>query len=263
MESLALKLIMTPVLIAAASLAGRRWGPAVGGWLIGLPFTSGPVTFFLALTHGAAFAAAAALGTLAGTLSQALFCLLYAWSAGRWDWPGALAAGSLGFALVTLALQRLPLSAAWVFLAAVLTLALALRLMPRVAVVGAPPAPPPRWDLPARMVVATAFVLLLTGVAAALGPQLTGLLAPFPLYGTILAVFAQRQQGAAAVVGVLRGLLLGLFGFACFFLALAELIERAGVGLAFGAALSLALAVQGVSLWTMRRGAASSAGRAG
>ena len=52
---------------------------------------------------------------------------------------------------------------------------------------------------------------------------------------------------------MLRGLLLGLFAFACFFLALAELFDPAGVGLAFGAALAAALAVQGISLWTLRR----------
>jgi len=33
---LLLKLVLTPALIAAASLAGRRWGHAVSGWLVGL-----------------------------------------------------------------------------------------------------------------------------------------------------------------------------------------------------------------------------------
>lgn len=49
MESLALKLVLAPALIGAASLAGRRWGPAVSGWLVGLPLTSGPIAFFLRL----------------------------------------------------------------------------------------------------------------------------------------------------------------------------------------------------------------------
>jgi len=46
MGTLALKLTITPFLILAASLASRRWGEAVGGWLVGLPLTSGPVAFF-------------------------------------------------------------------------------------------------------------------------------------------------------------------------------------------------------------------------
>ncbi len=101
---------------------------------------------------------------------------------------------------------------------------------------------------------ATAFVLLLTGVAPTLGPQLTGLLAPFPLYAAILAVFAHHLHGPAAAISVLRGLLLGLFAFAGFFLALAALIERAGVGTAFAAAIALTLALQAGALWALRRG---------
>jgi hypothetical protein len=46
---LALKLVVTPALIAAATLVGRRFGPSISGWLVGLPFTSGPVSLFLTL----------------------------------------------------------------------------------------------------------------------------------------------------------------------------------------------------------------------
>src|SRR4029077_2644700 len=113
--------------------------------------------------------------------------------------------------------------------------------------------PLPRWDLAARMVVATGFVLLLTGVAPALGPRLTGLLAPLPLYAATLTVFAHHREGPGPAASVLRGLLLGLFGFAGFFLVLAALLERAGIGPAFAAASAIALALQGGSLWVLRR----------
>src|SRR5712691_2804961 len=101
MNGLFLKLVLTPALIGAASLAGRRWGPAVSGWLVGLPFTSAPVALFLAIDHGPSFAAAAALGTLAGTISQTLFALAYGWLALRYRWPSALAASCAAFALST------------------------------------------------------------------------------------------------------------------------------------------------------------------
>src|SRR2546422_11343874 len=70
------KLVLTPLLIAAVTLAGRRWGPAVGGWLAGLPLTSGPVSVFLALEQGPGFAARAAVGTLAGLGGGGCFCLV-------------------------------------------------------------------------------------------------------------------------------------------------------------------------------------------
>lgn len=253
MSSLVLKLILTPVLVSVASLAGRRWGQAVSGWLVGLPFTSGPVVLFLVLSNGVTFARAAAVGILAGTLSQVAFCLAYAWLAARWRWPSALAAGAGAFLIATAALQQFALPAGLWFVLVLLALALGLRLMPPVGEDGGERVQPPRWDLPARMLVATAFVLALTGSAAALGPQLTGLLTPFPLYASILAAFAHQQQGPAAVMRVLRGLLLGLFAFAGFFLVLAALLEPAGAALAFGAAMVTALGVQAASLWTLRR----------
>ncbi len=259
MDSLILKLILTPTLIGAASLAGRRWGPAVSGWLVALPLTSGPVAFFLAINHGAAFAATVAVGTLAGTISQAVFCLAYGWLARCSRWLLALGISCMGFAAATAVLQSLALPLVKLVLMVVADLALTLRLMPPSAETSPKPGAlaPPRGDIPARMVLATAFVLLLTGAAPALGPRLTGLLAPFPLYAAILAVFAHRLQGAPAAAGVLRGLLMGLYAFVGFFLALALLIEQIGIAPAFAAAIAVALAIQAGSLWVLRRASAS------
>ena len=281
MSSLAFKLLLTPALIGIASLAGRRWGTAISGWLVGLPLTSGPIAFFLALNHGPAFAAEATAGTLTGAISQAAFCLAYGWFALRWGWPQALAVSCLAFAALTALLQYLALPLALLFLLVIAVLGIALREMPSATSAGrrwAPPLSPsaralvparaeaspqtanpqPRWDITARMVIATAFVLLLTGLAPAFGPRLTGLLAPFPLYAAILAIFAHRLQGPSSAALVLRGLLLGLFAFAGFFLALAALLEPLGIAPAFAAAIILALTIQAGSLWVMRRAAAHS-----
>jgi hypothetical protein len=248
-DSLTLKLILTPILVGAASLAGRRWGPAVGGWLVALPLTSGPVVFFLALAHGPRFASAVAAATLAGTISQALFCVIYAHLAGCRRWTGTLAASCVGFAAATALLQWLALPLVPLFLLIIGALVLAIRALPRDAdSIPARASPLPLWDIPARIAVTTSVVLLLTAGAPILGAQLTGLLAPFPLYATILAVFAHHQDGYRPAVWVLRGLLFGLFSFAGFFLVLTTLLDRAPLGWAFGAAGAVALAVQAASL---------------
>ncbi len=127
---LLLKLVLTPALIAVASLAGRRWGHAVSGWLVGLPLTSGPVAFFLAIERGPSFAADAALGSLAGAIAEAAFCLAYAFVAPRMAWPAALAAASVAFTVVAGALQQPPLSLGPIALAAFVSLALTLFVMP-------------------------------------------------------------------------------------------------------------------------------------
>jgi hypothetical protein len=275
---LVLKLVLTPALIAGASLAGRRWGPAVSGWLVGLPLTSGPVAFFLAVERGTSFAAAATLGALAGAIAEAAFCLAYAYAARRGAWPASLAVASAAFIVVAAILQRASLSLPVAALVAFASLVLVLRLVPRTTVTTPPPAPP-RWDLPARMVIATVLVLAITESAPVLGARLSGLLATFPVYAAILTVFAHssymggsgrppnpprlradvksalRRPASAPAVQVLRGLLWGLFGFVGFFVILGALIERAGITTAFAAASAGALAIQAASLLGARTSA--------
>ncbi|EKM5824226.1 hypothetical protein PU342_004709, partial [Salmonella enterica] len=67
MTLLFFKLVFTPVLMLLSTLASRKWGETVGGILVGLPLTSGPISLFLALEHGKEFAANATNGSLAAT----------------------------------------------------------------------------------------------------------------------------------------------------------------------------------------------------
>src|ERR1700680_2227784 len=83
---LLLKLILTPLLLGGVTLAGRKFGPTVSGWLVGLPLTSGPVSFFLALEQGHVFAAHAAQGSLMGVISLSAFCVVYCWLSLRFGW---------------------------------------------------------------------------------------------------------------------------------------------------------------------------------
>jgi hypothetical protein len=260
---LVLKLILTPILIAAATLAGRRWGPGVSGWLIGLPLTSGPVSLILALQRGPPFAAASAVGVLGGVASLCVFCLTYALCAERIGWTASslLSAAAFFTAAFLWRLVDLPL---WpTFALVVVVIAVVLFFMPRGAGPSEPAeaAAPPRplysaafgaWDLPARMIIAAVFVFGLTSAAGTLGPQLSGLLSPFPIFGLILAAFAHRGQGFLAAARLLRGMVIGSFGFAVFFLVVALLVTEVPVPWTFALAAAAALAVNGISLRTAR-----------
>src|SRR4029450_7467362 len=92
--------------------------------------------------------------------------------------------------------------------------------------------------------------------ATTLGPRLSGLLATFPVYAGILAVFAHGQDGPGPATRALRGLLAGLFGFAAFFAVLAAVIERMGMARGFAAALAVTLALQGAGVLLARAGGA-------
>jgi hypothetical protein len=247
-----LKLVLAPALILIATLAGRRWGPAIGGWLAGLPLTSGPVSFILALEQGPEFAARAALGTLFGLVSLASFCLAYGLASRRVAWPGCLALALGAFALSTLVFRDavLPLGVAFALVCGVLAGAGALMAG------GDPPRAARRLvpaDLAVRMAIAALLVLVLTSVAAALGPALAGSLSPIPVFGAILAVFAHRDQGGAAAAQLLRGMVLGSFGFATFLLVAGSLLDRLAIGPTYALASASALGVHGLSLSVIRR----------
>lgn len=252
MDILVLKLILAPVIIGSASLAGRKWGPAVSGWIVGMPLTSGPVIFFVALSHDLTFAASTALGVISGGLSLVAYALTYAWLATRFRWYVALIGGFTVFAISTTLLQNITFPLIPVFLVVCAAIALGLRSMPKDAVEEGE-VPFGKWDIPSRILIGTGFILLITGSAQFLGPRLTGLLTMIPLYVTILAIFAHRHQGPAAAAHVLRGLLYGMFAFAGFFITLSLLIEQAGIALSFISAIAVALAIQAMTLWILRQ----------
>ena len=252
MELIALKLISTPLLIAVATLAARRWGQTVGGWLVGLPLTSGPVSLFLALDQGTSFAAGAALGSLQGVIAQSLFCLLFARLISSMGWPLTLVLASFVYVATGALLQAVALPLLALFILDLPVLALSLVAMPAGQQIGPSPMVVPRWDLPARMAVATVLVLGLTALAPALGPTLSGLAASFPVFATTLVVFATRTYGAAHAVQALRGLVLGLYAFAACFFAIGETLVTLGIPTSFALGIAVALAVQGTTLLLVR-----------
>jgi hypothetical protein len=251
MNILALKLILAPVIIGSASLAGRKWGPAVSGWIVGMPLTSGPVIFFVALSHDTAFAANAALGVISGGLSLVAYALTYAWLATRFRWYVAWIGSFIIFGISTTLLKNISFPLIPIFLVVCAAITIGLRLMPNDEVEENEAELGP-WDIPSRILLGTSFILLLTGSAQFLGPRLTGLLTTVPLYVTILSIFAHRHQGPAAAAHVLRGLLYGMFAFAGFFITLSLLIAKAGIAFSFLSAIAVALAIQGTSLWILR-----------
>lgn len=251
-ELFVLKLVVTPLLIAAATLVARRWGPAVGGWLAGFPLTSAPVSVFLALEQGPGFAAGAAVGTLVGLTALAVFCLAYGRAARRVGWISSTVFSLAGFAASLVLLSWFPASLTGAFVLVCAVLACVARALPATTP-GVRGVNPPAWDLPLRMAVATGVVLLLTTAARHLGPRLSGLLSPAPVFLLVMAVFAQRSEGPDASIQVLLGGVLGSFAFAVFFLVVGALLGRVGIGTTYALASLGALVVNGAALSMSRR----------
>jgi hypothetical protein len=237
---LALKIVVTPLLMLLVSLAARRWGSLVGGLLSGLPLTSAPIAIYLVAEQGPAFTARVAAGGLGGVAAGLLSYLAYVVASAR---AGPVLAGlaalvAFGLTSAGFLVLGMPLVATAASFAAILALA---------AVTAGPRKPArPRTrsaiGLPVRCATAVALVLLVTGSAPLLGPEISGVLAPLPVIAWPLALFAQIEGGRDDALAVLRGNALGGSGLLTFYLVVAGGLERFGPLATFSAAIAAALA---------------------
>ena len=264
MTLLLLKLLLAPALVVGTSLAGRRWGPQVAAVLVTLPIVAGPILVILAVEQGAAFAGRAAGASLLGLVATGAFGLTFAAAARRLPWPATLALSWVAVLAVDLALYR-------VHLPVVLALVLGIGAMQGSAALlrrrmEAPVTPVERWpwwDLPARAAATAALVLAITGSAALLGPGLAGILTPFPIAVSVMCGFVLAEEGSAAAVVLLEGVLRGMTGFAVFCFGVAVLLTRWPPAGAFAVATAAAVAIPLLAgAVSRRRGPGPAAARA-
>jgi hypothetical protein len=248
------KLLLAPLLVIGASLAGRRWGPRVAGLLVALPLVAGPILFIASAEHGVRFGAHAASASLLGLAALAAFVVVVVKSSDSRAWLRVLAAGWVVYLTVALAFSTLTpapvigltIASSAFLLAGLLTRSRGSAVHPRPSTVL------PKWDIPARAAATAVLVLAVTGLSRALGPSVTGVLAPFPVSTSVLAGFVLVQHGPRQVGELLRGFLHGALGFAMFCFLVAVLVVPLGAPAAFAIGLSGAVLVQLLAHLTVR-----------
>ena len=252
MGLLAVKLTLAPTFVVGASLASRRFGPRIGGLIAGLPVVAGPILLVYALAHGRAFAAGAASGTLLGLVSLTAFLVVYSRVAAHAVWSVSLLAGWLTFALGTVIFSAFSIPVGGALAVAAVGVLVGFAALPHPSSAQSTYAPPPAWDLPLRALCAAALVLTLAAVAGWLGPQLSGLLAPFPIIATVLAAFTHAQRGVDDVRRMSRGMVTGFCAFALFCFTVSVALRTFDIASAFALATVVALAVQAGMLALLR-----------
>lgn len=244
---LVLKLILTPVLMLSLTLAGKKWGQTVSGMFAGLPLNSGPISFLFALQYGAPFAAQAAVGSMGGMIAVAMFALTYATLARRASWFVSVVCAEVGYFVIIYLLNVLALPLLPTIVISCIALALILwRMPPKTGTIHTLELG--KWDLPARIVTATLFVLLLTALGEVLGPQLGGLASTFPIFATVLSVFAHRSHGHEAANQWLRGVVMGMYGTIAFYVVVGALVTVLPVLVTYTLAVVAAVAVNAGAL---------------
>ena len=243
--ALALRFLLAPILVALATLAARRYGDRIGGWLSAFPFVAGPLLLVLCLERGAPFAAASARNAILGIASLGFFALGYAHLARRLAWWWTLPISWLLYLLSAWGLMGLVPSLGLRIGLAFLGLGIAWLLLPEGGKDGdgAGKSLPLPLDLLARMLAAAVLVGTLASVAQSLGSGWTGLLTPFPVATTVLVTFAHAQGGPASVARLLKGFPPALGALVLFFAVLAVALTSLGTAASFG------LGLLTVTLW--------------
>ena len=201
-----LKIIIAPVIVLSVSFLQRRFGDRFGGWLIGLPITTGPFIFIIGLQEGIAFAGHTARGVLLGQIALIVFCLAYSYSALKFPWPLAIALGTIacigtGFLVTSIKVSL------WVSMPLlVLTWLAAMKFWPKAAL-AAQKITHPHWELPVRIVVTLVLLVSLSALAPHIGAKATGALSTYPVIASVIGAFNQRRFGPSATVSTLRGLM--------------------------------------------------------
>lgn len=246
-----IKLTLMPLLIAGVTLSVRRWGAGLGGWIGGFPWVAGPISFFMAWEQGSTFAANTIPSALMGAIGTFFFAYFYASLSRRWSWlPTLLASYGAFFVVAIIAFYFTP-PLLWGIVISLSVLSTVLYFFPKPSQADVPPRQP-RFDIPLRMLVATLFVLILTQAAERLGPEWSGILTPFPIMTSTLAVFTHAQQGSTATIRIMYGLLLTGYGFLTFLVGVHWLVPLLPIGWAYLILLVGTLALNGATIRLIR-----------
>jgi len=242
---LAAKALLAPALLAACTFAAWKWGTAAGGWLLGLPLISGPVSVFLFLEHGPRFAENAARGTLLGMVAAGVFYTGYSLAAER-RWWESLSLAAIACLAVAAALSHVHLDLADTVLFAAVFLALIAATARGSRRASAAPAPKLR-DLAFRMAVASAIVVGVTVASGTVGSQMAGMLTTVPVISAVMAVSTHRASGGGSARRLLSGTTAGLWGGAAFFAVVGLLVTAVAPAVTYLAATVAAAAAAGLA----------------
>lgn len=257
--ALLLRIAVPPVLVALMSLAARKWGPTIGGLIMGLPWMTGPVLFFLAYDKGPEFAVAACTGIELAVVGIAGYVLAFGFLARHAPWPVCLVGSVTTYFLIGRFAQELTINLWQATLLGVAALIATYLLLPKPRTATFP-GRLPWWDIPARMLATFCLVAIIMTTADRLGPRVSGIVSSYPVILTVIGSFTLSQWGPDAVLRVLRGMTLSLMAFSGFFLVVGYALPTLGLvpSFALGAITAISISALFITFnnWQAKRRAA-------
>lgn len=222
---LLLKLTIAPLLLLLIHYAQKRFGSFVSGIIPGLPITSGPISYFIALEQGKLFASNSAVASLYGMSGIGLFCFCYAAMLAKYGVVKALFAALTLWCAFSAFTLLLPINIA---LACVISLSvLAVLALASSKLQFAPDAKPftAAWELPVKILMVSSFIVLVTFLSANIGAMWSGLLSTFPVILAVMGSIAHASEKKYSAYKVLNGGIIGSLGGCVFFVVIAFAVK--------------------------------------
>ncbi|MEH6526426.1 MAG: hypothetical protein V7723_10155 [Sneathiella sp.] len=263
MTMILIKIVVTSLIVLGLSWLSERVGPRIAGVFAGLPLGIAVSLFFMGVEQGPKFASTASLSALGGLGASLVFCYVY-WKTssllGRWNVVLTSAISIAVFLLVAAALGMLPQNR-WLLTAVTVTITgiaiLLFRGIPKTDYNGRKTVKVTPTSLVVRAGVATAILLVITGLANVIGEKWAGLLSGFPitLYPVLLIVHVTYSKEDAH--GIIKGFPYGIGSLIICSLAASYLLVPLGVYWGMLAAIALStifLAVIAAVMWKNIKG---------
>lgn len=249
---LVFRMSVTAAFVTMASIITERAGPVIGALVATLPVSTGPVYVFLALDHDATFIAASALAALPINAATIVFGLVYTLLAQRCHLVISFAVAMLVWCGLAIAVHGTEWSLAGGLAVNLLAWVVCLPLARRYRTVTMPLVRRRWYDVPLRALLVASLVAAAVGLSGHVGPEVTGMLAVFPIVSSSLMLILHPRIGGRATAAVTANALWGLVGFG---LGLAALYLGAQyLGSAAGLSLGLATCVAwNLGLWFFGR----------
>ena len=247
---LILKLTIVPLFIGLVTLAGRRWNSSIAGLLGAFPIVAGPIIVFIAYEQGTEFATSTSVSAISAVTCPIVFGLAYSWSCTRWSWPISIAIALIAWTSNACLMTYINPGIELAITIALCSLLITPALLPKIAFSVLSKARVN--DIPIRMLVGALLTFIVTSLAALMGASWSGLLATFPVIGSVLSIFTHITLGPYQVIQFHRGMIRGFYSFVAFFICFSLLLNETPIWLAIVISALAAITTQIIIQWGIK-----------
>jgi hypothetical protein len=211
---LVFRMAVAAAFVVSASIIAERSGPVIGALIATLPISAGPSYVFLSLDHDAAFIAQGALSSLPINAVTIFLGLTYVVLAQRHSVLVSCSAAVAVWLVLASIVHAVHWSLADGLLANAIAYAICVPILERYRHVKKMPLIVRRWyDVPLRALLVATLVATVTTVSSWVGPNISGILALFPIVFTSMMLILHPRIGGPATAAVVANSGWGMIGF--------------------------------------------------